>query len=713
MAGPTPHISFEGPALSFDFPAVKIGVAEYEEGPTGTTVLYFPKSVLAAIDVRGGAPGTFNSDVLHHVHDEAFLSAIVLSGGSAYGLSAAAGVANALKETTPDPGNWRNVAVVSGAIIFDLGDRRYNAVTPDELLGRAALRTARSGWFPLGARGAGSFAMQGAYLGDRQHSGQGAALRQIGETKVLVVTVVNALGSITDRSGRLLRCSSPANGQCELTAAKLAEHLHGAGEKLSDLTVPTDGPTANTTITVVVTNQALPFSALQRLAIQVHNSMARAIQPFGTFADGDTLFAVTTGEVKNTALNALDLNTLASETAWDAILATAPAMPTMSARSAAAPSHAMLQAYIGRYTLAPEVTADVHWQGGELAITVAGRDSLYLPADRSIALEPWASEEFALATARGDHLRFDRDARGRISGFTVNPGPWPIRAQRLPNPPDAANPVIAFAHKSHLTFVSIAACGPLNARFGESSDSRVSLFSPDWLRCLTSSNGRRRDLWGRAVHKITTSNSKWYSVMGLFINQRRAKFLAASSLSIMAGLIAMGFKTEAGVPPSAAPAAQAADQSASSENTASHSAKPAMDRSGRARFGKASFYANRFGGRKMADGRRMDLQADNAASRTPPLGTTAKVTNLETGQSSVVVIQDRGPYVDGRIVDLSPATAEKIGLTRKQGVVKVAVSPIVVPMPDGRVKLGAAANDPEVALNLPERDNRSGGGGGL
>jgi rare lipoprotein A len=191
--------------------------------------------------------------------------------------------------------------------------------------------------------------------------------------------------------------------------------------------------------------------------------------------------------------------------------------------------------------------------------------------------------------------------------------------------------------------------------------------------------------------------------MGLFTNQRRAKFLAASSLSVMAGLIGMGFTSEAAVPPFPTPAENLQPMS--------HAAKPAIDRSGRQRFGKASFYANRFGGRKMADGRRMDLHADNAASRTLPLGTMAKVTNLETGKSSVVVIQDRGPYVDGRIVDLSPATAEKIGLTRKQGVVKVAVSPIVVPMPDGRVKLGAAASDPEVALNIPDRDVRGFGGG--
>ena len=92
--------------------------------------------------------------------------------------------------------------------------------------------------------------------------------------------------------------------------------------------------------------------------------------------------------------------------------------------------------------------------------------------------------------------------------------------------------------------------------------------------------------------------------------------------------------------------------------------------------GKASFYGREFFGRKMANGRRMDPNADNAASRTLPLGTKARVTNLETGRSSVVTIEDRGPYVDGRIVDLSPATAEKIGLQRKQGLAPVEVVPL-------------------------------------
>ena len=108
-------------------------------------------------------------------------------------------------------------------------------------------------------------------------------------------------------------------------------------------------------------------------------------------------------------------------------------------------------------------------------------------------------------------------------------------------------------------------------------------------------------------------------------------------------------------------------------------------------MGTASFYAKQFAGKPMADGAPMDPEGDNAASKTLPLGTTAKVTSLETGKSAVVTIQDRGPYVPGRIVDLSPATARQIGITQRKGVALVVVAPIAVPQPDGKVKLGAAA----------------------
>jgi rare lipoprotein A len=118
------------------------------------------------------------------------------------------------------------------------------------------------------------------------------------------------------------------------------------------------------------------------------------------------------------------------------------------------------------------------------------------------------------------------------------------------------------------------------------------------------------------------------------------------------------------------------------------------DFSANKRVGKASFYAPMFAGRKMANGNRMNPHGNNAASKTLPLGTTAKVTNLETGKSAVVVIQDRGPYVPDRIVDLSPATAKEIGITQRKGVAMVVVAPIAVPQPGGDVKLGAAAREP-------------------
>jgi rare lipoprotein A len=99
----------------------------------------------------------------------------------------------------------------------------------------------------------------------------------------------------------------------------------------------------------------------------------------------------------------------------------------------------------------------------------------------------------------------------------------------------------------------------------------------------------------------------------------------------------------------------------------------------RSQVGKASIYAKKFDNRKMANGRRMDPNNDNAASKTLPLGTRARVTNLENGKSAVVTIEDRGPHVRGRIVDLSPATAEQIGLERKQGIAPVEVTPLEVP----------------------------------
>jgi rare lipoprotein A len=185
--------------------------------------------------------------------------------------------------------------------------------------------------------------------------------------------------------------------------------------------------------------------------------------------------------------------------------------------------------------------------------------------------------------------------------------------------------------------------------------------------------------------------------------------IAAAALSIL-GAVGAATPSDVGVagmdeappPPEAVTPPKAAR--AKSPKRISPLEKLNLDRSGRKRFGKASFYARMFAGRKMADGNRMRPTGNNAASLTLPLGTTAQVTNLQTGKTAVVTIQDRGPYVDGRIVDLSPATAKQIGLDRHTGVTEVEVAPITVPQPDGHIKLGdgalSANNNVTLTTNL-------------
>src|SRR6185437_5901829 len=115
-----------------------------------------------------------------------------------------------------------------------------------------------------------------------------------------------------------------------------------------------------------------------------------------------------------------------------------------------------------------------------------------------------------------------------------------------------------------------------------------------------------------------------------------------------------------------------------------------VDHSGRKEKGHASFYAHKFSNRKMAAGRRMNPNTNVAASKQLPLGSVAKVTNLANGKSATVKVEDRGPYVDGRVVDVAPKVAHELGMKEK-GVAPVVVAPITVPTKDGSIKLGAGA----------------------
>ncbi len=125
-----------------------------------------------------------------------------------------------------------------------------------------------------------------------------------------------------------------------------------------------------------------------------------------------------------------------------------------------------------------------------------------------------------------------------------------------------------------------------------------------------------------------------------------------------------------------------AGSSGKDESDSDKAAKPALDRSGKPRTGEASYYGKKFHGKTMADGTPMNPEANIAASRTLPLGTKARVTNLENGKSEVVEIRDRGPYVDGRIVDVSPKVADKLDM-KEDGVAPVVVKPIEVSPPKG------------------------------
>jgi L-aminopeptidase/D-esterase-like protein len=415
-----PRITFDGPALEFDFPAMRIGTAEYDEGPTGATVFWFPRGIKATVDVRGGAPGTLNTDGLRLSYESHFVHAICFAGGSSYGLSAATGAANQIKEQTERSSEWQNIAVVAGAIIFDLGGRRFNTITPDDALGRAAMLAAQPNRFWLGPRGAGRFAMQGAWFGNRQHSGQGAAFRESGPTKVGVFTVVNAGGTVVDRNGDVVRCSNDPAQMCLPVADYLKQVLEARTRPVTD-------PRTNTTNTLVVTNQRMDFWSLQRLAVQVHASMGRAIQPFHTSHDGDVLFAATTDEITNPAMAGVDLAVFASEVAWDAVLASVPPLPTFR-RDRVSLSTEQLGRYPGRYDFGHDTYLVISRDNNRLFAEATGRQEVYgFPLNERIELVPTSEAAFYARNARLDVLRF-ADNGGTLE---LNPEPWVLQARRV------------------------------------------------------------------------------------------------------------------------------------------------------------------------------------------------------------------------------------------------------------------------------------------
>lgn len=289
--------------LEFDFPGLKIGVAEYSQGPTGCTVFYFPDGVKTAVDIRGGYPGVSFQYEFNH--------AICFVGGSLLGLEAAAGVGAELFAASGYDFD-HGFPLVSSAAVYDFTSRE-NRIYPDMALGRAALRSAKPGVFPIGAVGAGRNVSVGGTFNDdwREVSGQGGAFRDVGPVKVAVFTVVNASGGVHNRDQQVVRGNRNPETQERVTALDDLERLL----VLKQQTTVRQG---NTTLTLVVTNLKLRSKELTQVARQVHASLARVIQPFATMDDGDVLYAVTTNEVDYMSTTSLGM--IASELAWDAVL---------------------------------------------------------------------------------------------------------------------------------------------------------------------------------------------------------------------------------------------------------------------------------------------------------------------------------------------------------------------------------------------------------
>jgi L-aminopeptidase/D-esterase-like protein len=323
-----------------------------------------------------------------------------------------------LKDDGERSGNWDNLSLAVGAIIYDFGDRRLNEIYPDKKLAQAALRAARPGVFPLGAQGAGRSARTGQLFGCNAHSGQGGAYRQVGPVKIAAFTVVNALGVVTDREGQVAACY-PAEGWPQ--PMRTTQLMTG----IPDSRKPGWQPASrNTTVSLVVTNQALDSAMLQRLAVQVHTSMARAVQPFATEFDGDVLYAISTAEVdakQPGVLPTVDLGVIASEVMWDAVLSSVPEQQrAMQPNKRLKVSAAELEKYQGDYVFSDFVTVRVTAQGGKLMAQASGaRDAFGIKRQAAVQLSPVAAGDFNVPGRYVTNARFTEDGK-----LILNPGHW-------------------------------------------------------------------------------------------------------------------------------------------------------------------------------------------------------------------------------------------------------------------------------------------------
>lgn len=271
-------------------PGVFVGVSTDREHRTGVTALVLPPGATGAVAVLGGAPATRETEALRPENLVPGPDAILLCGGSAFGLRAADGAMQALAEAGRGlPVGALRVPIVAAAAIFDLGVG--SPVAPQAADGQAAVLQAlveRSGAVPEGSAGAGAGATVGKVLGadGAMPAGQGAVtLRTADGLAVGAIAVVNAVGSVVAADGRVIAGPRFA-GQPPMDAADV---LAAGG-------VPPIGPGEATTICAVVVGARLDKAALLRVALMAHDGIARAVSPAHTLWDGDTVFAAAVGE---------------------------------------------------------------------------------------------------------------------------------------------------------------------------------------------------------------------------------------------------------------------------------------------------------------------------------------------------------------------------------------------------------------------------------
>jgi L-aminopeptidase/D-esterase-like protein len=276
-----------------DVEGLKVGHFTDKRRPTGCTVLLFENGATAGVDVRGSAPGTRETDLLSPVNTVQQVQAILLSGGSAYGLDAASGVVKYLEEKGLGYKMGSMVVpIVPAAILFDLGVGGDWRIRPTAESGYQACLAAKTGPVEEGSVGAGAGATVGKLFGanSAMKSGIGTASIRVGKTGIVVgaIAAVNAVGDVIDhKTGKIVAGARNPDGTDFMdTVARIRE-----GHRV-------EAPTArNTTIGVVATNVSFDKAQITKVAQMAHDGLARSINPVHTPADGDTIFAVATGAI--------------------------------------------------------------------------------------------------------------------------------------------------------------------------------------------------------------------------------------------------------------------------------------------------------------------------------------------------------------------------------------------------------------------------------